>query len=60
MTTADTYAKLLAGLRLELAENDRDLRKCAARYDELMVERRKLSMGIYGIQNEMERLDDDN
>jgi preprotein translocase subunit SecA len=51
----DTYRKLLADIQRELDENDSDLRKTADRYDELMVERRKLLKGYYGIKEELER-----
>jgi hypothetical protein len=53
MTTEETYAKLLAGIRRELDENQRDLRRVADQYDELIVERRKLCAGYYGIQSEL-------
>jgi hypothetical protein len=53
MTTEETYAKLLAGIRRELDENQRDLRRVADQYDELIVERRKLLAGYYGIQAEL-------
>jgi hypothetical protein len=53
MTTEETYAKLLADLKRELDENQRDLRRTADHYDELIVERRKLLAGYYGIQAEL-------
>jgi hypothetical protein len=53
MTAEETYAKLLADLKRELDDNQRDLRKAADRYDELIVERRKLLAGYYGIQAEL-------
>jgi hypothetical protein len=53
MTTEETYAKLLADLKRELDENQRDLRRVADQYDELIVERRKLLAGYYGIQAEL-------
>jgi hypothetical protein len=53
MTTEETYAKLLADLKRELDENQRDLRRVADQYDELIVVRRKLWAGYYGIQAEL-------
>jgi hypothetical protein len=53
MTTEETYAKLLADLKHELDDNQRDLRRVADHYDELIVERRKLLAGYYGIQAEL-------
>lgn len=61
MTTEDVYAKLKEDLRKELEENQRDLRKTADRYDELIVERRKLLAGLYGIDKELRSgLNDEN
>lgn len=56
MTTEETYAKLLEDIRRELDENERDLRKAADHYDELIVERRKLWNGYYGIKSEIEQI----
>jgi hypothetical protein len=53
MTTEETYRKLLADMRRELDDNQRDLRRVADQYDELIVERRKLWAGYYGIQAEL-------
>lgn len=53
-----TYAKLLEGIERQLADNTRDLERAEEKLRELNVERRKLLLGKYGIQNEMERLDD--
>jgi hypothetical protein len=53
MTTEDVYAKLKEDIRRQLDENQRDLRRTADRYDELIVERRKLFAGLYGIENEL-------
>jgi hypothetical protein len=53
MTTEETYAKLLADIRRELDDNQCDLRRVADQYDELIVERRKLLAGYYGIQSEL-------
>jgi hypothetical protein len=53
MTTEETYEKLLADIQRELDENQRDLRRVADQYDELIVERRKLWAGYYGIQSEL-------
>jgi hypothetical protein len=53
MTTEETYRKLLEDMRRELDENQRDLRRVADHYDELIVERRKLLAGYYGIQAEL-------
>jgi hypothetical protein len=58
VSTEDVYAKLKEGIRKELEENQRDLRKTADRYDELIVERRKLLAGLYGIEDELDRLND--
>jgi hypothetical protein len=56
MTTEETYRKLLDDIRRELDENERDLRKAADHYDELIVERRKLWAGYYGIQAEIKQI----
>lgn len=56
MTTEETYAKLLEDIRRELEENERDIRKAADHYDKLIVERRKLWNGYYGIKSEIERI----
>jgi hypothetical protein len=53
MTTEETYRKLLADIQRELDENQHDLRRVADHYDELVVERRKLCAGYYGIQSEL-------
>jgi hypothetical protein len=53
MTPEDMYAKLLEGIKRELDDNQRDLRRVADQYDELIVERRKLWAGYYGIQAEL-------
>jgi hypothetical protein len=53
MTTEETFAKLLVDIQRELDENQRDLRRAADHYDELIVERRKLLAGYYGIQSEL-------
>jgi hypothetical protein len=53
MTTEETYRKLLEDMRRELDENQRDLRRAADRFDELIVERRKLWAGYYGIKAEL-------
>jgi hypothetical protein len=53
MTTEETYRKLLEDIQRELDENQRDLRRVADQYDELIVERRKLWAGYYGIQTEL-------
>jgi hypothetical protein len=58
VTTQDVYAKLKEDIRRQLDENQRDLRRTADRYDELIVERRKLLAGLYGIENELMRLND--
>lgn len=56
MTTEDVYAKLKEDIRKELEENQRDLRRTADRYDELIVERRKLLAGLYGIEDEIKQI----
>jgi hypothetical protein len=56
MTTEDVYAKLKEDIRRQLDENQRDLRRTADRYDELIVERRKLMAGLYGIENEIKQI----
>jgi hypothetical protein len=53
MTAAETYTKLLADIQRELDDNQRDMRRVADHYDELIVERRKLLAGYYGIQTEL-------
>jgi hypothetical protein len=53
MTTEETYRKLLADIKRELDDNQRDLRRVADHYDELIVERRKLWAGYYGIKSEL-------
>jgi hypothetical protein len=49
----EVYEKLLEYLHKELEENQRDLRKAADHYDELIVERRELMAGIFGIEEEL-------
>jgi hypothetical protein len=56
MTTEETYAKLIADIKRELDDNQRDLRRAADHYYELIVERRKLLAGLYGIEDEIRRL----
>jgi hypothetical protein len=46
----------MADIRRQLDENQRDLRRTADRYDELIVERRKLLAGLYGIENEIKQI----
>jgi hypothetical protein len=53
MSTEETYAKLREDIRRQLDDNQRDLRRVADHYDELIVERRKLWAGYYGIQAEL-------
>jgi hypothetical protein len=53
MTTEETYRKLLEDMRRELDDNQRDLRRAADQYDEIIVERRKLLAGYYGIKAEL-------
>jgi hypothetical protein len=53
MTTEETYRKLLEDIKRELDDNQRNLRRVADQYDELIVERRKLWAGYYGIQSEL-------
>jgi hypothetical protein len=50
MTTEETQRKLLEDIRRDLDENERDLKRAAARYDELIVERRQLWKGYYEIK----------
>jgi hypothetical protein len=56
VTQKETYEKLRADIRHELEENQRDLRKTADRYDGLIVERRKLLAGLYGIEDELKQI----
>ncbi|WHY01835.1 hypothetical protein [Neobacillus sp. DY30] len=56
MKTENVYAKLKEGIRRQLDENQRDLRRTADKYDELIVERRKLLAGLYGIENELKQI----
>jgi hypothetical protein len=56
MTTEDVYAKLKEDIRRQLDENQRDLRRTADRYDELIVERRTLLAGLYGIEDEIKQI----
>jgi hypothetical protein len=56
VSTEDVYAKLKEDIRRQLDENQRDLRRTADRYDELIVERRKLLAGLYGIENEIKQI----
>jgi uncharacterized coiled-coil protein SlyX len=51
-----TYEKLLEGIERQLADNTRDIERAEEKMRELNVERRKLLLGKYGIQNEMERI----
>jgi hypothetical protein len=50
MSAEELKRKLLEDISLDIKENDRDLKRAAARYDELMVERRKLLKGYYEIK----------
>jgi hypothetical protein len=56
VSTEDVYAKLKEDIRREIEANQRDLRKTADRYDELIVERRKLMAGLFGIENELKQI----
>jgi hypothetical protein len=56
VSTEDVYAKLKEDIRRQLDENQRDLRRTADRYDELIVERRKLLAGLYGIEDEIKQI----
>ena len=42
MNAEELRRKLLADIERDLAENERDMKRAAARIDELKVERRKL------------------
>jgi hypothetical protein len=48
-----TYETLLADLRRQLADNERDIRKSVDRLVELMTERQTLKDGIDGITKEL-------
>jgi hypothetical protein len=56
VSTEDVYAKLKEDIRRQLDDNQRDLRRTADRYDELIVERRKLMAGLCGIENEIKQI----
>jgi hypothetical protein len=56
VTTQDVFAKLREDIRRQIDDNQRDLRRTADKYDELIVERRKLMAGLYGIENELKQI----
>ena len=56
MTTEETLAKLHEDLLRQRREIDYDLRRLAAAYADKMVEYRKMSHGIIGIENELRNL----
>lgn len=56
MTTEETYTKLLADIQRELDENQRDLRRMADKYEALIIERRKLLAGKFGIEAELKQI----
>ena len=56
MSTEETYRKLLEDLRNDRAEIERDLLRLAEAYNEKMVEYRKVSHGINGIEDEIRKL----
>ena len=56
MTTEETLAKLHAELLRQRREIDYDLRRLADAYRAKMVEYRKVSHGIIGIENEIKTI----
>jgi hypothetical protein len=56
MTTEETYRKLLADLQRDRTEIENEMKRLMDAYGEKMVEWRKVSAGIYGIENELERI----
>ena len=56
MTTEETLAKLHEDLLRQRREIDYDLRRLADAYRAKMVEYRKVSHGIIGIENELRNL----
>jgi hypothetical protein len=56
MTTEETYRKLLADLQRDRTEIEHEMKRLMDAYGEKMVEYRKVSHGIIGIENELERI----
>jgi hypothetical protein len=56
MTTEETYRKLLADLQRDRSEIEHDLKRIADAYGDKMIEYRKVSAGIYGIEDEIKQI----
>jgi hypothetical protein len=56
MTTEETYRKLLADLQRDRTEIEHEMKRLMDAYGEKMVEYRKVSAGIYGIENEIKQI----
>jgi hypothetical protein len=56
MTTEETYRKLLADLQRDRTEIEHEMKRLIDAYGEKMVEYQKVSHGIIGIENELERI----
>jgi hypothetical protein len=56
MTTEETYRKLLADLQRDRTEIEHEMKRLMDAYGEKMVEYRKMSYGIIGIEAELEQI----
>jgi len=56
MTTEETYRKLLADLQRDRIEIEHEMVRLAEAYGEKMIEYRKVSAGIYGIEAELDAI----
>jgi predicted nucleic acid-binding Zn-ribbon protein len=56
MTTEETYRKLLADLQRDRTEIEHEMKRLMDAYGEKMVEYRKVSHGIIGIEAELEQI----
>jgi len=56
MTTEETYRKLLADLQRDRIEIEHEMKRIAEAYGEKMKEYRKVSHGIIGIENELDKI----
>jgi hypothetical protein len=56
MNTEETYRKLLADLQRDRTEIEHEMKRLMDAYGEKMVEYRKVSAGIYGIEAEIEHI----
>jgi hypothetical protein len=56
VTTEETYRKLLADLQRDRTEIEHEMKRLIDAYGEKMIEYRKVSAGIYGIEAELEQI----